>query len=152
MLIPQYTYIGSVLYTLEQNHYWISSSVPYSPKVKGGLGMIRITDFLDSLKVSWIRRYSVAGILDHWCYILDIRLGLSTETRTNLLNWSPHKLGKAIAKGIPCFSQFLAALKQNFVTDPGAFDNRWIKQPIFYSSNITVRKFGQSHTYLEPND
>ena len=180
MLIPQYTYIGSVLDTLEQNHYekiqaqinayiihndtlqtkdtrhnWISSSVLYSPKNKGGLGMIRITDFLDSLKISWIRRYTIQQINDHWCDILDIRLGLTPDTRKNLLNWGPYKLDKAIAKGIPSLSQFLAALKrmqQNFVTDPGAGDNRWLKQPIYYSNNITVRKFGQDHTYLEPKD
>ena len=95
------------------------------------------------------------GIEDHWCDILDTRLGLTPDTRKNLLNWGPYKLDKAIAKGIPSLSQFLAALKrlqQNFVTDPGADDNRWLKQPIYYSHNITVKKFGQQHTHLEPND
>ena len=103
--------------------------------------MIRITDFLDSLKISWIRRYTIQQINDHWCDILDIRLGLTPDTRRNLLNWGPYKLDKAIAKGIPSLSQFLAALKimqQNFVTDPGAGDNRWLKQPIYYSNNITT--------------
>ena len=46
----------------------------------GGMGMIRIADFLDSLKISWICRYVVVGINDHWCDILDTRLDLTPET------------------------------------------------------------------------
>ena len=49
--------------------------------------MIRITDFLDSLKISWICCYAVAGIDDHWYDILHTRLDLTPETR-NVLNWS----------------------------------------------------------------
>ena len=74
ILISQMTYISTVLtpnakrleeiqqhinnYVMNislHNKNWINSELLYTETTKGGMGMIRLEDFLHSIKVSWIR-------------------------------------------------------------------------------------------------
>ena len=101
LLLSQYTYVATVLdlsqkeveyiqsvldnfvlYNSFLNHghksrYWINQDILYSNQVTGGLNAIRVSDFLLSLKVSWMHRYAIKGVNDHWCDQLDIMLGLT---------------------------------------------------------------------------
>ena len=46
-------------------------------------------------------------------------------------------------KKIPCISGFIKSyqlLKHNFPTDMELKDNRWLKQPVFYNRNITMKE------------
>ena len=78
ILLPQYTYVGSVLDNISQTQYkgiqkvidhfilynceqnkksrkWIKDDILYGNKSKGGYGHIRVTDFFQSIKTSWIK-------------------------------------------------------------------------------------------------
>ena len=84
-LCSQLTYIATVLDTNDTiindiqkqiNNYinntkpngrnWINNEMLYIPTERGGLGMIRLTNFCDAIKVSWVRRYAIDKINDHW--------------------------------------------------------------------------------------
>ena len=98
ILLPQYTYVGSVLDNISQNQYkgiqkvidhfilynsyceqnkksrkWIKDDILYGDKAKGGYGHIRVTDFFQSIKTSWIKRYATQLIDDHWCDLIDLK-------------------------------------------------------------------------------
>merc|ERR1711970_1717230 len=60
LLISQYTYIGSILDCITSEQ----------------MSMIQTQmDFFTGLKLSWIRRYALEKINDHWCDILDSLCG-----------------------------------------------------------------------------
>ena len=105
ILLPQYTYIGSVLDKVSENHYkgiqktldhfglynsylepnktskqWIKSDILYADKHKGGYGQIRVKDFFKSIKCSWLKRYATNKIDYHWCDILDQKFELTPQT------------------------------------------------------------------------
>ena len=110
LLLSQYTYVATVLdltqkeveyiqsildnfilYNSFLNHghksrYWINQDIMYSNKVQGGLNAIRVSDFLLSLKVSWMHRYVIKSVNDHWCDQLDNILGLNIVTREDILH------------------------------------------------------------------
>ena len=89
LLLSQYTYIATVLdlsmkeieyiqsildnfilYNSFLNHghksrYWINQDILYGNKNLGGLNAIRVSDFILSLKTSWMHRYAVAKVNDH---------------------------------------------------------------------------------------
>ena len=48
-------------------------------KTNGGFGCINIKDFFTGLKLSWLRRYAIQQIDDHWCDILDTECGIPTN-------------------------------------------------------------------------
>ena len=41
----------------------------YTPKEKGGVGFFKLTDFIDGLRITWVKRYD-QGTSDHWCDLL----------------------------------------------------------------------------------
>ena len=57
---------------------WISEDFLYTGKDKG-----RLTDFIDAIKITWIRRY-VKGTKDHWCDIMDQSLKLNEWNRKKI--------------------------------------------------------------------
>ena len=60
---------------------WISDEIMFTPKDRGGLGCIRIRDFITSMKVAWIRRYTIDKYDDHWADLLDQLLGVERKNR-----------------------------------------------------------------------
>ena len=60
---------------------WINTDLMYAPTKHGGMGMVRLTDFTEALRVSWIRRYSIECTNDQWADIIDQKLQLTMETR-----------------------------------------------------------------------
>ena len=60
----------------DTKHNWISEDFLYTSKDKGGLGFFKLTDFIDAIKITWIRRYGM-GTKDHWFDILDYQLNLN---------------------------------------------------------------------------
>ena len=103
-MVSQLTYIITVLTPNEknleeiQNHInnfiqdipltkknWINSHQLYTRPKNGGMGMIKLDDFIQAIKVSWIRRYCINKIEDHWADIIDTKLDLTPDTRIELL-------------------------------------------------------------------
>ena len=59
---------------------WIKEDLLYTSKEKGGIGFFNLTKFIDAIRITWIRRYG-KGTSDHWCDILDNKLGLNEWNR-----------------------------------------------------------------------
>ena len=83
---------------------WVSKAVLYREKSEGGFGMIRVDHFFQALKCSWIKRYVVNAVDDHWGDLLYIHLNLTPDTREDLLLWGAEKINGRINKKIPCIS------------------------------------------------
>ena len=47
------------------------------------MGFFNLTDFIDGLRITWVRRYG-QGTSDHWCDILDQKLGLNEWNRSKI--------------------------------------------------------------------
>ena len=95
MLLSQFTYVVSVLDITKaqinqiqllidtfimHNSYigpgpskkaWIKSAILHGPKHLGGLGGVKVEEFIHGLNISWIHRYSTKNYNDHWCDLLD---------------------------------------------------------------------------------
>merc|ERR1711867_112737 len=131
LLLSQYTYVATVLdlsqkeseyiqsildnfilYNSFLNHghksrYLINQDILYGNKNLGGFNAIRFSDFLLSLKTSWIHRYAVTKVCDHWCDKLDKMLGVNSITRGDLLHWGSAKWQHVLDKNYPILSNFL---------------------------------------------
>ena len=119
---------------------WITEDMLYAPKSEGGFNVIKIKDFFNSIKTSWIRRY-IAGLDDHWADMLDERLNCNIETRDNLLKLGAEhpKITKIIDLKLPGISSFIASYQRTNRAFHGckeAGDNRWLNGPVFYNSTI----------------
>ena len=101
LLLSQYTYIGSVqdmkkpltdliqkklnTFVLQNQKYaeneskgpWLTPEVLYGPISQGELNMVKVDAFYHLLKCSWIRRYAIGLINDHWADMLDQIFGLN---------------------------------------------------------------------------
>ena len=104
------------------------------------MGAKKIKDFFTGLKLSWIRRYALDKIKDHWCDILDSLCGIGDiSDRKKILNWGSEFFVNPIKKCHPGISDFLTALRtlnKNWVTPKETNDNRWLYQPLFYNTRI----------------
>ena len=86
-------------------HIHVKEEVLYGRKSEGGFGMIRVDDFFNGLKCSWIKRYCVDKIDDHWADLLDQQLKLTPPTRQRMLEFGAEKFNVLAKKKIPCISQ-----------------------------------------------
>ena len=165
ILLPQYTYIGSVLDKVSEAQYrniqkildhfvlynsylepnnkakrnWIKPDILYAEKHKGGYGQIKVTEFFKSIKTSWIKRYATDGINDHWCDILDTHFGLTPNTRKTIYKWGANKFNNVIKLNLPCISGFVKCYQEfckNFSTEPNPRENRWLSAPFFNNPKI----------------
>ena len=172
-LISQITYISTVLdipHTIldeiqelinnfvmgikSENKHWISKELLYTPTCKGGFGVIRVHDFTKAIKCSWIKRYCIDKLDDHWADILDTFFNLTPDTRHTINKFGPERFNPIIKANIPGLSSIFSSyktLKQNFPTVPETLDNSWLCQPLFYNLNFT-RKLPNSSktTFLRP--
>ena len=112
ILLSQYTYIGSMLdmtdsqlgkiqnqlnqFVLENTdssegndkNNWIKADLLYAPADKGGRNLINVRHYFKGLKLSWLRRYAILKYDDHWCDLLDQKLGITSfDQRKNILNF-----------------------------------------------------------------
>ena len=162
LLLPQFTYYCSVLDTLhngqiekiehlmtnfiqnnadstENKKRWIPDEVMYAPKHLGGLGCIRVKDFITGIKVTWIRRYAILQYEDHWADLLDTILGIKKENRKEILSWGHKAFENAIQLGKIVLSELmscLASITKKFPSPVETNDNTWLNQPIFYNDAI----------------
>ena len=164
ILLPQYTYIGSVLDKISKTRYakiqktldyfvlhnsylepsksgknWIKPEILYEEKNKGGYGQIKVTDFFKSIKSSWIKRYASGKLDDHWCDILDREFELQPGSREKIYSWGRNKFSPIIAKKFPCISEFMACFQEFckfFYTEPNPRENRWLQNPFFNNPRV----------------
>ena len=81
--------------TAKKNQLWIDSETLCNDKKSGGFGCINIKDFFSGLKLSWIRRYALNKINDHWCDIIDTLCGIENiNDRPKILSWGPEYFQK----------------------------------------------------------
>ena len=71
---------------------WIKDDILYGEKAKGGYGHIKVTEFFQSIKTSWVKRYATQLIDDHWCDLIDVKIGLKPPTRRDLYKWSGYQI------------------------------------------------------------
>ena len=131
---------------------WIKSAILYGPKHLGGLGCIKVDEFIHGLNISWVHRYATKGYNDHWCDLLDKKLDINYRNpRTHFLSWGQANWSHLIKEGIPFISKFLSSYKlfcDNFVGVNSKFDNRWLYQPLFFNPNLST----SGKPYLKPSD
>ena len=146
---PEESYIQTGT-TTQKRKKWIPDEIMFAPKNHGGLGCIRIRDFLTGLRVSWIRRYSIEKYDDHWTDLLDQLLGIEKEDRHNILTWGNCSFNAAIAQGKIILTEMLKCLStfiRKFPSPVENNDNTWLNQSIFNNDAIRL----QSPTPSNPN-
>ena len=107
---------------------WITEDLLYAPKSEGGFNMIKIKDFFNSIKTSWIRRY-IKGLDDHWADMLDDQLNCDCNSRSFLLKIGAEHLTikRIIDIRLPSLSSFFVSYKNiigYFNENKEAGDNR----------------------------
>ena len=180
LLLSQYTYIGSVLdmrkpltdliqkklntFVLHNQKYveneskgpWLTPEVLYGPTSQGGLNMVKVDEFFHSLKCSWIRRYAIGLINDHWADLLDQIFGLNPANREQVLLWGSERFKIFEVQPKPCLTGFISSyrlLKANFPTDLSTGDNSWFTQPVFYNKSIKMKRLaGRDPVHATPGD
>ena len=176
MLLSQFTYVVSVLDITKaqinqiqllidtfimHNSYigpdpskkaWIKSAILHGPKHLGGLGGVKVEEFIHGLNISWIHRYTTKKYNDHWCDLLDKKLGFGyNKPRSEFLLWGPAKWSHLTKEGTPFLSKILSSFKlfcSNFVSVNSKTDNRWLYQPLFFNPNLSTG----GKPYLVPSD
>lgn len=125
----------------EKERKWLSTNMLYTSKAKGGLSFVNFRDFVESIKCSWIKRYT-SGCNDLWCDLLDKKLSLHPGNRPELLDWGDREFDHIIEENLICLSSIFKSLTnliRSFTTEPEAMDNRWLEQPVFRNTNITAK-------------
>ena len=163
MLCSQLTYVSTVLTPTDKqlesiqttiNNFvqdipitkknWINSNQMYTPPKQGGMGMIKLEDFIQAIKVSWIRRYCIQLIDDHWADLIEQKLGLTIETRAEILEYGQERFNKIIKAKIPIISNLFQSyklFKHHFPNTIESEDNTWLHQPVLY--NLTSQENNQ---------
>ena len=104
--------------------------------------MIKLEDFTQAIKVSWVRRYAVEATDDHWADIIDTELGLTPDTREEILEYGPERFNKIIKKKIPAISNMLASykiFKSNFPNTIESNTSRCFSTKISQEKNHAIR-------------
>ena len=86
--------------------------------------MIKIDEFFQSLRLSWIRRYTIGHeqpLNDQWCDILDEVLEVTPQERMSVINRGSEFLTKKIGKYYPCLTEFLISLQN--------IQKKWLTPP-----------------------
>ena len=116
--------------------------------------MIRLESFIQAIKVSWIKRYSIDKIDDNWADMIDTFFQITPNTRHIIHNFGPERFNKIIKAEIPVISSLFTAyktFKHYFPTDPSTMDNSWLNQCAFYNMNLTRRQpNSQKKVFLTP--
>ena len=113
----------------------------YTSKDKGGLEFFKLTDFIDAIKITWVRRYGM-GTKDHWCDLMDYQLNLTEWNRKKVWRMGDQCFQKLIdAKlfGLSSIAESFSKLTREFPQPVEARENSWICQPFFSNSNIITK-------------
>ena len=78
--------------------HWISKDLLYEPTKNGGFGIIKLSDFTRAIKCSWLKRYTVDQLDDHWADMLDKHFSLTPDTRKTILTYGPEQFNDIIKK------------------------------------------------------
>ena len=173
-LTPQITYVATVLEMDEKTtdsiqelinsfvlnikpggRHWISKDLLYEPQKNGGFGIINLKDFTLAIKCSWIKRYTIDKLDDHWADLLDTLLDKTPDTRTEILNYGPERFNQLIKLNLPGLSQIFEAyksVKTKFPTQPESLDNTWLCQNIFFNPTFTrkIPNKKKKNIFLKP--
>ena len=126
----------------------------YSHSSEGGMGMINLKNFIPALKTSWVRRYVIDKLDDHWADLVDSHLGITREDRDTILDYGPEKFNRIIKANLPGISSIFSGykkVKNLFPTEPETMDNSWIMQNIFYNMNFNRKNpDNKSTVHLTP--
>ena len=145
------TLINNFVMGIESNNkHQINKEIIYTPKTKVGFGMIRLESFIQAIKVSWIKRYSIDKIDDNWADMIDTFFQITPNTRHIIHNFGPERFNKIIKAEIPVISSLFTAyktFKHYFPTDPSTMDNSWLNQCAFYNTNLTRRQPNSKKKY-----
>ena len=117
--------------------HWISKELLYTPISKGGLALIRLEDFINAIKCSWVKRFFIDKLDDHWADLLDRFFNTLPDTRHTILHYGPERFNKLISLKIPGLSSIFSAFKTLKKQYPSTLDNSWLLQPLFYNTNFT---------------
>ena len=67
--------------------------------------MIDIQEFVTSIKSSWLKRYTLGRLDDHWADMLDTSFTLTVvDTRHQLLEYGTERFNKIIKQNLPGIS------------------------------------------------
>merc|ERR1712215_71318 len=140
LLLSQYTYVATILDSYDKKitdkiqaqinlfvynnkvgrkenpnfKKWVPEDIYHGCKPIGGFKIIKINDFFQSLRLSWIRRYAIGNgqpLMDHWCDILDMILDVTPQERMSIINRGSEFLTKNVFKSYPCLTEFLISLQ-----------------------------------------
>ena len=75
---------------------WIAKDTLYTHPKKGGIGMIDINEFISSIKCSWMKRYAIGRLDDHWADMLNTRFNLTADTKHQILEYGPEPFNQII--------------------------------------------------------
>ena len=76
------------------------------------MGMINLVNFISALKTSWIRRYLIDKLDDHWADLVDNHLGIIIMERDKILDYGPEKFNTIIKARLPGISSIFQAYKK----------------------------------------
>ena len=93
-IIGSFVNIGSTLTPWKRN--WINQEILYGSKAKRWLNFIDASTFFKSLKISWIKRYALDRLDDHWADIIDEKMTLR----------GPKAVSCMISLHFPCIQGF----------------------------------------------
>ena len=94
-----------------EKKHWISKDLLYTPTSQGGFGIIHLHNFTKAIKCSWVKRYCIDKLDDHWADILDTFLKLTPDTRHTITLFGPERFNAIINEHIPCLSNIFSAYK-----------------------------------------
>ena len=120
---------------------WIGEELLYTSKDIGGLGFFRLTDFIDVIKITWVRRYRL-GTSDHWCDLIDQSLNLNERNRKKLWRMgdqSFQNLFDAKLFGLSSISKLHARFSREFPQQVELRESSWISQTFFANKNIVTK-------------
>merc|ERR1711936_1291252 len=166
LLLSQYTYIATILDSNNKNlpdkiqtqinlfvyqnkvgvknhqnpKTWMPEDIYHGGKAIGGFRMIKISDFFQSLRLAWIRRYTIGSeepLNDHWCDILDQILEVTKTQRIQILNRGSEFLTKKVQKYYPCLTELLLTLQS-------------LQKKMAYSPHHRGQPLGISTCVLQP--
>ena len=84
----------------KEGRHWIGKDILYTHPKKGGIGMIDIQEFVTSIKCSWLKRYTLGRLDDHWADMLDLNFNLPKDTRHLLLEYGPERFNNIIKQNL----------------------------------------------------
>ena len=120
---------------------WISQDLMYTPKEKGGVGFFNLTDFIDGLRITWVRRYG-QGTSDHWCDILDIHLGLNEWNRAKIWKMGDKCFDTIVNSNLHGLSRIMQAYQRMVKAFPEPVEvktNSRFCQPLFRNSILLTK-------------